>query len=73
GTTELMINLGKITPNSENPSDTTPENFIVTIDKIELYEITGAETQIPIYTNDFSSTSQDADSSATQPWRRGLR
>lgn len=55
GSTELMINLGKITPNPENPTDTTPENFTVTIDKIEVYEITGNETQTPVYTNDFAS------------------
>ena len=60
GSTELMINLGKITPNPENPDDTTPENFTVTIDKIEIYEITGEETQTPVYTNDFASASADA-------------
>lgn len=60
GSTELMINLGKITPNPENPSDTTPENFTVTIDKIEVYEITGEESQTPVYTNDFASASSDA-------------
>lgn len=61
GTTELMINLGKITPNPENPADTTPENFVVTIDKIEIYEITGTETKTPVYENDFSA----ADNSVT--------
>jgi len=60
GSTELMINLGKITPNPENPDDTTPENFTVTIDKIEVYEITGAETQTPVYTNDFSAADETA-------------
>ena len=60
GSTELMINLGKITPNPENPDDTTPENFTVTIDKIEVYEITGAETQTPVYTNDFSVADENA-------------
>ena len=60
GSTELMINLGKITPNPENPDDTTPENFTVTIDKIEVYEITGEETQTPVYTNDFSSADASA-------------
>ncbi len=53
--TELMLNLGKITPNPENPADTTPENFTVTIDKIEIYEISGSQTQVPVYTNDFSA------------------
>lgn len=60
GSTELMINLGKITPNPENPDDTTPENFTVTIDKIEVYEVTGEETQTPVYTNDFSAAEEGA-------------
>ncbi len=54
GSAELILNLGKITPNPDDPTDTTPENFTVTIDKIEIYEISGAQTQIPVYTNDFS-------------------
>ena len=49
---ELMLNLGKITPNPENPADTTPENFTVTIDKIEIYEITGEETLNAVYTSE---------------------
>jgi len=60
GSTELLINLGKITPNPENPADTTPENFTVTIDKIEVYEITGEETQTPVYTNDFAAADENA-------------
>ena len=60
GSTELLINLGKITPNPENPDDTTPENFTVTIDKIEVYEITGEETQTPVYTNDFAAAEENA-------------
>ncbi len=55
GSAELLLNMGKITPNPENPTDTTPENFTVTIDKIEIYEISGSETQVPVYTNDFST------------------
>ncbi len=51
---ELLLHLGKISPNPENPADTTPENFTVTIDKIEIYEISGTQTQVPVYTNDFS-------------------
>lgn len=58
GSTELMLNLGKITPNPENPGDTTPENFTVTIDKIEIYEISGEETENPIYANDFSAAAE---------------
>lgn len=53
GSAELMLNLGKITPNPDNADDTTPENFTVTIDKIEIYEISGEETQTPVYTCDF--------------------
>lgn len=60
GTAELMINMGKITPNPDNASDTTPENFVVTIDKIELYEITGEETKTAAYINDFTSAKDDA-------------
>lgn len=51
GSCELMLNLGKITPNSDNAEDTTPENFTVTVDKIEVYEITGEETLVAAYTN----------------------
>ena len=39
GSAEIMLNLGKITPNPDNTSDTTPEDFTVTIDKIEIFEI----------------------------------
>lgn len=59
-TAELMVNLGKITPNPDNAADTTPENFVVTIDKIELYEITGDETNTPVYTEDFSAAAENA-------------
>ncbi len=55
GSAELLFNLGKITPNPDNAEDTTPEDFKVTIDKIELYEISGEETQVPIYTADFAA------------------
>lgn len=60
GSAELMINLGKITPNPDAPDDTTPEDFTVTIDKIEIYEISGEEEHSPIYTNDFSSADESA-------------
>ena len=52
---ELLINLGKITPNPDNPSDTTPGDFTVTIDKIEIYEISGEEHKVPTYNSDLSS------------------
>ena len=55
GSAELLIHLGKITPNPDNAADTTPENFTVTIDKIEIYEITGTEVKNPVYTNDFAA------------------
>ena len=54
GSAELLINLGKITPNPDNAEDTTPTDFTVTIDKIELYEISGEEHQVPVYTADFT-------------------
>ena len=55
GSAELLLNLGKITPNPDNAADTTPENFTVTIDKVEIYKITGEETQVPLYNADFAS------------------
>ena len=36
------------------------ENFTVTIDKIEIYEISGQETVTPVYTTDFSSADETA-------------
>ena len=54
GSAELLFNLGKITPNPDNAADTTPEDFTVTIDKIELYEISGEEHEVPVYTADFA-------------------
>jgi len=53
GSAELLFNLGRITPNPDNAADTTPEDFSVIIDKIELYEISGEEHQVPVYTADF--------------------
>lgn len=54
GSAELLLNLGKITPNPDNPDDTTPAGVTVTIDKIEIYEISGTQTQTPVYTADFA-------------------
>lgn len=59
GSAELLLNLGKITPNPDNAADTTPTDFTVTVDKIEIYEITGSQTRVPAYTNDFSAASTD--------------
>ncbi len=56
GSAELMLNLGKITPNPDNAADTTPENFTVTIDKVEIYEIVGQEVLEPLYTADFADS-----------------
>ena len=55
GSAELLFNLGKITPNPDNAEDTTPTDFTVTIDKIELYEISGEEHEVPAYTADFTA------------------
>ena len=55
GSTELLLNLGKITPNPDNAADTTPEDFTVTIDKIEIYEVSGEEHQVPVYTADLTA------------------
>ena len=54
GSAELILNLGKITPNPDNPDDTTPSDFTVTVDKIEIYEISGSQTQVPTYTSDLT-------------------
>ena len=54
GSAELLFNLGKITPNPDNAEDTTPTDFTVTIDKSELYEISGEEHEVPVYTADFT-------------------
>ncbi len=59
-TADLLLNLGKITPNPDNPADTTPANFTVTIDKIEIYEITGEQTMAPVYTATFSDAAEAA-------------
>ena len=55
GSAELLLNLGKITPNPDNPADTTPENFTVTIDKVELYEITGEEHEVEVLNSDLTA------------------
>ena len=55
GSAELLLNLGKITPNPDNAADTTPEDFTVIIDKIEIYEISGEEHQVPVYTADLTA------------------
>lgn len=64
GSAELLIHMGKITPNPNNPDDTTPEAFKVTIDKIEIYEITGTESYTELYGNDFAEGVADVTVSA---------
>ena len=59
-TAELRLHLGKITPNPDNPSDTTPSNFSVIIDKVEIYEIVGQEVMEPLYTADFAGSGASA-------------
>lgn len=55
GSAELMLNLGKITPNPNNPDDTTPADFTVTIDKVELYKITGEEHEVEVFSSDLTA------------------
>ena len=55
GSAELLLHLGKITPNPDNAADTTPDDFTVTIDKVEIYEISGEEHKVPVYTSDLSA------------------
>ena len=55
GSAELMLNMGKITPNPDNPGDSTPTDFTVTIDKIELYKITGEEHEVEILSSDLTA------------------
>ena len=64
GSAELLLHLGKITPNPENPADTTPDAFTVTIDKIEIYESTGTEKYVVAYENDFAEGAEDVSVSA---------
>ncbi|MBQ5950601.1 MAG: DUF5011 domain-containing protein [Lachnospiraceae bacterium] len=55
GSAELLLNLGKITPNGENPADTTPNDFVVTVDKVELYKITGEEHEVEAFKSDLTA------------------
>ena len=66
GSAELMVNLGKITPNPDNAADTTPEDFTVTIDKIEIFEISGEETRTPAFTGSPELTVSAGDGAAAQ-------
>lgn len=66
GSAEIMLNLGKITPNPDNTSDTTPEDFTVTIDKIEIFEISGEETKTPSFTGSPELTVSAGDGAAAE-------
>lgn len=66
GKAEFILNLGKITPNPDNASDTTPEDFTVTIDKIEIYEVSGEETRNAIYTGSPELTVSAGDGASAQ-------
>ena len=44
GSCELLFNCGRISPNPDNPEDTTPQDFTVMIDKIEIYETTAGQS-----------------------------
>lgn len=66
GSAELMVNLGRITPNPDNAADTTPEDFTVTIDKIEIFEISGEETRTPVVTGSPELTVSAGDGAAAQ-------
>lgn len=54
----ILVNLGKITPNPDNLADTTPNDFSVTVDKIEVYEISGNETKEAAFTCAFDNSEQ---------------
>lgn len=54
----LLMNMGKISPNPDNPEDTTPSEFTVYVDKVEIYEISGTETAVPFLTCDFDAAEE---------------
>lgn len=54
----ILVNLGKITPNPDNAEDTTPNDFSVLIDKIEVYEISGNEVKEASFTCSFDNKEQ---------------
>lgn len=60
---DLRIHMGKITPNPENPDDSTPDAFSLSVEKIALYCTTGTQTRVDLYEEDFS---QSADSVTVQ-------
>ena len=55
GSAELRLHLGKITPNPDNAADSTPNDFTVTIDKVEIYKITGEEHEVEVFSSDLTA------------------
>ncbi|MCM1219720.1 MAG: DUF5011 domain-containing protein [Lachnospiraceae bacterium] len=55
---DLRLHLGKITPNGDNPSDTSAQAFVASIDKVELIKTTGTETEDVLYTQDFAQSAE---------------
>lgn len=60
---DLRLHMGKITPNPENPADTSADAFSLSIEKIALYCTTGTETRVDLYSQTFDT---DASSVTTQ-------
>ena len=60
---DLRIHMGRITPNPENPADTSADAFSLSIEKIALYCTTGTETRVDLYSQAFDA---DASSVTTQ-------
>ena len=60
---DLRLHMGKITPNPENPDDTSADAFSLSIEKIALYCTTGTETRVDLYSQTFDT---DASSVTTQ-------
>ena len=60
---DLRIHMGRITPNPENPADTSADAFTLSIEKIALYCTTGTETRVDLYSQTFDT---DASSVTTQ-------
>ncbi len=56
---EFRIHMGKITPNPDNPDDTTPNAFSLAIEKIALYKTTGENKEEDLFTNDFSAEGEN--------------
>lgn len=46
---EFRIHMGKITPNPDNPQDTTPNAFSLAIEKIAIFKTTGADKENDLY------------------------